>query len=111
MARVEFDPQPLQAYAALEKAGSLRLLDAIDDAIDAVEADPGSAAVRRRSFGDRLWGIPVRDRRLADRLGTRPNRRRPDHHPLPGHRPLRVNHRKPLCADSAGSANRDCHPQ
>jgi len=57
MARVEFDPQPLHAYAALEKAGSLQLLDAIDDAIDAVEADPGSAAVRRRSFGDGLWGI------------------------------------------------------
>jgi hypothetical protein len=27
-----------------------------------VEADPGRAAVRRRSFGDGLWGIPVRDR-------------------------------------------------
>ncbi len=62
MARAEFDPQPLQAYAALEQAGSLQLLDAIDDAIDALEADPGSAEVRRRSFGDGLWGIPVRDR-------------------------------------------------
>jgi hypothetical protein len=31
MATVEFDPQPLQAYAALEKAGSGQLLDAIDD--------------------------------------------------------------------------------
>ena len=62
MAAVEFDPQPLQAYAALEKAGSAQLLDAIDDAIDALEADPGSAAVRRRSFSDGLWGIPVRDR-------------------------------------------------
>lgn len=62
MARAEFDPQPLQTYAALEQAGSLQLLDAIDDAIDALEADPGSAVVRRRSFGDGLWGIPVRDR-------------------------------------------------
>jgi hypothetical protein len=62
MATVEFDPQPLQAYAGLEKAGAEALLDAIDDAIDALEADPGSAAVRRRSFGDGLWGIPVRDR-------------------------------------------------
>lgn len=62
MARAEFDPQPLQAYAALEQAGSLQLLDAIDDSIDALEVDPGSAAVRRRSFGDGLWGIPVRDR-------------------------------------------------
>jgi hypothetical protein len=62
MARVEFDPQPSQAYAALEKAGAEILLDAIDDAIDALETDPGTAAVRRRSFSDGLWGIPVRDR-------------------------------------------------
>jgi hypothetical protein len=61
MATVEFDPQPLHAYNALEKSGSSQLLDAIDDAIDALEADPGSAAARRRSFGDGLWGIPVRD--------------------------------------------------
>jgi hypothetical protein len=26
------------------------------------ETDRGSATARRRSFGDRLWGIPVRDR-------------------------------------------------
>jgi hypothetical protein len=62
MARAEFDPQPLEAYAALEKAGDIRLLEAIDDAIDDLEADPGSAEARRRSFGDGLWGIPVRDR-------------------------------------------------
>jgi hypothetical protein len=62
MATTEFDPQPLQAYAALEKAGSGQLLDAIDDALDALEADPGSATARRRSFGEGLWGIPVRDR-------------------------------------------------
>ena len=62
MARVEFDPQPLQAYANLEKAGAESLLDAVDDAIDALETDPGNAAVRRRSFGDGLWGITVRDR-------------------------------------------------
>jgi hypothetical protein len=62
MTAVEFDPQPLHAYAALEKAGAAQLLDAIDDAIDALEDDPGSAAVRRRSFGSGLWGILVRDR-------------------------------------------------
>jgi hypothetical protein len=62
MATVEFDPQPLQAYASLDKAGAAALLDVVDDAIDALEADPGAAAVRRRSFGDGLWGIPVRDR-------------------------------------------------
>ena len=42
MATVEFDPQPLQAYAGLEKSGSGQLLDAIDDAIDALEADPAA---------------------------------------------------------------------
>ena len=61
MATVEFDPQPSQAYAALEKAGAEKLLDAIDDAIDALEAEPGSAT-GRRFFGGGLWGIPVRDR-------------------------------------------------
>jgi hypothetical protein len=30
-------------------------LDAIDDAIDGLAADPGSAAVRRRSFGGGPW--------------------------------------------------------
>ena len=58
MTTIEFDPQPLQACAALEKASAHNLLDAID----ALEKDPGSAAVRRRSFSDGLWGIPVRDR-------------------------------------------------
>jgi hypothetical protein len=59
---VEFDPQPLQAYGTLEKGGALQLLDAIDEAIDLLEARPGAAEARRRSFGDGLWGIPVRDR-------------------------------------------------
>jgi len=36
MATVEFDPQPLQACAGLEKSGSGQLLDAIDDALDAL---------------------------------------------------------------------------
>lgn len=62
MATVEFDPQPMQAYTSLDKAGAAALLNAVDDAIDALEADPGAAAVRRRSFRDGLWGVPVRDR-------------------------------------------------
>jgi hypothetical protein len=62
MAGVEFDPQPLQAYASLDNSGAAALLDAVDNAIDALEADSGAAAVRRRSFGDGPWGIPVRDR-------------------------------------------------
>ena len=62
MAAVELDAQPLQAYAALEKAGDVRLLDAIDDALDLLEADPGDARARRRSFGGGRWGIPAHDR-------------------------------------------------
>jgi hypothetical protein len=63
MATVESRPAALQAYAGLEKSGSRQLLDAIDDAIDALKADPGSAALRRRSFGDGL---------RASRSGTGP---------------------------------------
>jgi len=62
MARIEFDEQPLAAYAQLEKASASMMLDAIDDAIDLLESDPADASVRRRSFSDGLWGIPVRDR-------------------------------------------------
>jgi hypothetical protein len=62
MIRVEFDAQPLQLYVALEKAGSLELLDAIDDAVDILETEPGSAQARRRSFTAGVWGIPVRTR-------------------------------------------------
>jgi hypothetical protein len=32
------------------------MLDAIDDAVDVLEADPTDASARRRSFGDGLWG-------------------------------------------------------
>jgi len=62
MARVEFDEQPLAAYVQLEKANANAMLDAIDDAVDLLESDPASAGTRRRSFGEGLWGIPVRDR-------------------------------------------------
>jgi hypothetical protein len=62
VARAEFDQQPDTAYTALEKAGDTSLLDAIDDALDILEADPGDAQARRRSFRDGRWGIPVRGR-------------------------------------------------
>jgi hypothetical protein len=62
MATVEFDAQPQTAYRALERAGSLGLLDAIDDALDALEADPGDKQCRQRSFGQGRWGITVRNR-------------------------------------------------
>ncbi len=62
MADVKLSPQASQAYAQLEKAGSTVMLDGIDDALDMLEADPGGAQARRRSFTGGKWGIPVRDR-------------------------------------------------
>jgi hypothetical protein len=62
MAEVRFSPAAMLAYEALEKAAALVMLDAIDDALDLLETDPSSAACRKRSFGDGLWGISVRDR-------------------------------------------------
>lgn len=61
MTEVKLGPHAQQAYAQLERAGALRLLDAIDDALDILEADPGDKQARRRSFGDGRWGIPARD--------------------------------------------------
>jgi hypothetical protein len=54
MATAESGPQPLEGLRRAGKSGSGQLLDAIDDAIDASETDPGSTAVRRQSFGDGL---------------------------------------------------------
>lgn len=62
MTAVEFDPQPWDAYEALERTGSPELLDAVDDALDRLEDDPGGKLSRRRSFGDGRWGITVRGR-------------------------------------------------
>jgi hypothetical protein len=62
MPEVRFSPAARQAYDNLEKAGSVQMLDAIDDAVDLLEADASSAACRKRSFGGGLWGVPVRDR-------------------------------------------------
>lgn len=56
---LEFDEQPSQLYVVLDKAGSVELLDAIDDAVDILETEPGSAQARRRSFTAGVWGIPV----------------------------------------------------
>jgi hypothetical protein len=66
-------PHPLQrlnrlspatrlACDGLEKAAALQMLNAIDDAVDLLQADPSSTPCRRRSFGGGLWAIPIRDR-------------------------------------------------
>ena len=62
MAEIRLNPQSLAAYAELEKAGAAQLLDAIDDALDLLEASPGDPKARRKSFTGGVWGIPVRDR-------------------------------------------------
>jgi len=63
MTEVKLSPQAFEVYSHLEKApGTAQLLDAIDDALDILEADPGDARARRRSFAGGLWGITIRDR-------------------------------------------------
>lgn len=62
MAEIKFSPAASQAYASLEKAGAVQLLNAIDEAVDALEADPSAAECRKRSFRGGLWGMSVRDR-------------------------------------------------
>lgn len=67
MTVVEFDQQPWDTYADLERTGASGLLDAIDDAVDQLESDPGDKRCRQRSFGGGLWGMMVRSR-SDDRL-------------------------------------------
>src|SRR5215469_7849178 len=74
MSRVEFDEQPSRTYATLEKAGAVDPLDAIDDALDVLEAEPGEAAAGRRCFTLGRWGIPVRTRDGLDRGDSRKQR-------------------------------------
>lgn len=62
MATLKFTPDAATAYANLDNATTAPLLDAIDDALDLLEADPGDKRCRARAFGDGLWGIPVRSR-------------------------------------------------
>jgi hypothetical protein len=62
MAEAMFSPQAMRAYLDLEKSGATAMVDAIDDAVDVLEADPGDARACRRAFAGGLWGIPVRDR-------------------------------------------------
>ncbi len=62
MATLQFAPDAERAYAELDSPGMVRLLDAVDDALDLLEEDPGDKRCRVRSFSGALWGIPVRDR-------------------------------------------------
>jgi hypothetical protein len=61
VAEVRVSPAALLASDGLEKAAALQKLDA-RRRVDLLEADPASAACRKRSFSGGLWGIPVRDR-------------------------------------------------
>ena len=59
MAALRLTPEALRAYTSLDHASTAPLLDAIDDALDLLEADPGDKRCRARSFGGGLWGITV----------------------------------------------------
>jgi ParE toxin of type II toxin-antitoxin system, parDE len=59
--RIELDPGPEAELDRLEKSGRLDLLERIEDAIDALAADPGSRESRRRAFRGGTFGITVRD--------------------------------------------------
>lgn len=48
------------------------MLDAIDDAVDLLEADRSPAACRGSSFGGGLWAIPIRDRLSEAALSWEP---------------------------------------
>jgi hypothetical protein len=62
MATLKLTPDAASAYARLDNAATAVLLDAVDGALDMLEADPGDKRCRARAFGDGLWGIPVRCR-------------------------------------------------
>jgi hypothetical protein len=62
MPGVRLSPPGHPGICDLEKAGAAQLLDAIDDALDILEASPGDPRARKRLFTGGLWGIPVRDR-------------------------------------------------
>jgi hypothetical protein len=47
--RLRYAPEVITAYETLDKAGSAALLDAVDDALAVLEADPGGTAARKRS--------------------------------------------------------------
>ena len=57
MAVVRLTPEAFQAYADPEKTSAVDLLDAVDDALDVLEADPRDERARRRSFA-KVMGHP-----------------------------------------------------
>jgi hypothetical protein len=59
---VELDPGAEAQLDRLEKTQRWELLERIEDAIDALAADPGSKGSRRRAFRGGGFGITVRSR-------------------------------------------------
>jgi hypothetical protein len=57
-----FDPDAAAAYERLVRPGDAQLIDALDEALDLLEADPGDKRCRTRSFGRGRWGITARGR-------------------------------------------------
>lgn len=58
-ARLELDPGPEAELDRLEKARRWDLLGSLEDALDALAADPGSKKNRKRAFPGGMFGIAV----------------------------------------------------
>lgn len=59
MRRLSLDPGPSAALDALWSRNE-RLADAVEEALDWIEADPVDVRARRRSFTNGMWVIAVR---------------------------------------------------
>jgi hypothetical protein len=58
---VELDPGPEAELDRLEKSRHWDLLQRVEDALDALAADPGGRGSRRRAFRGGTFGITVRN--------------------------------------------------
>ncbi len=61
----EYDDDPVRALQALDEDGPPDLADAVNDALDRLEADPEAASSRNRrwrTLEGPVWMVPVRSR-------------------------------------------------
>ncbi len=58
MRHVELDPLPAEALDALWSRSEL-LANAVEDALDWIEADPPDPRAKRRRFSNGMWAISI----------------------------------------------------